>query len=92
MFVLINVIISFAISIVCGLFLPDAAANGIRFLYSLVLLLPGLAMVVRRLHDVGRSGWWYLLVFTFVGIFVILVFLCMPSQEGENKYGPQPED
>ncbi len=48
---------------------------------GLALLLPGLAAAVRRLHDVGRSGWWYLLIFTGVGVFVLLYWYVQPSGE-----------
>jgi uncharacterized membrane protein YhaH (DUF805 family) len=91
MFVLINIVISAAVGIVCSLVFNESVASGIDSLYGLVLLLPSLGMVIRRLHDVGRSGWWYLLVFTIIGGIVVFIFLCLPSQEGENKYGPQPE-
>jgi uncharacterized membrane protein YhaH (DUF805 family) len=62
-------------------------------LFSLGLLLPALAIAVRRLHDTGRSGWWYLLIFVccFGGI-VLIVFYCLPSSLEDNKYGPNPNN
>ena len=54
---------------------------------SLVVLLPGWAVFVRRLHDVNRSGWWMLLVLTVIGIFVLLYWMIKNSDQGENSYG-----
>jgi uncharacterized membrane protein YhaH (DUF805 family) len=58
---------------------------------ALVLLLPSLAVVVRRLHDTGRSGWWYwIALIPFVGGIILLVFVCSAST-GSNQYGNGPE-
>lgn len=54
----------------------------------LVLFLPGLGVSVRRLHDSGRSGWWYLIAWLPFGGLVLLVFQLMPSDAGPNRYGP----
>ncbi len=54
-------------------------------IYSLAILIPSIAIGVRRMHDLGRSGWW------IICPFVNLVFLCLDSQPGENKYGPNPK-
>ena len=60
-------------------------------LFNLAFLLPNLAVSVRRLHDTGRSGWWFLLNFLCcVGGIVLLVWYCQGSEEGENEYGPEP--
>ena len=60
--------------------------------YGIATLLPGIGVTVRRLHDTGRSGWWILIDFVpFVGWIVLLVFMCMDSQPGENKWGPNPK-
>ena len=57
---------------------------------TLALLIPGLAVCVRRLHDTGRSGWWYLLVFIpYIGGIAMLVIFCLKSDE-DNKYGSKP--
>ena len=61
-------------------------------LYCLVVLLPGLAVTVRRLHDTGRSGWWYLICLVpYVGSLVLLVFTCLDSKPEENRWGPSPK-
>ena len=59
-------------------------------LASLFFLLPGFALIARRLHDVGRSGWWFLIVFTVIGIPVVLYWLVKDSDKGKNAYGEGP--
>ena len=57
----------------------------------LVTFIPSLAVSVRRLHDIGKSGLYYLLVLIpIVGFILMLVWFCTPSEEGENAYGPDP--
>jgi uncharacterized membrane protein YhaH (DUF805 family) len=52
-----------------------------------------LAVVVRRLHDIGKSGWWYLIaLIPQFGFFGLLVLLCTDSQPGINQYGPNPKE
>jgi uncharacterized membrane protein YhaH (DUF805 family) len=64
--------------------------------YSLAVLIPSLAVSIRRLHDTGKSGWWILLgvipIINFIGIFVLLFFYVQDSQAGENQYGPNPKE
>ena len=54
---------------------------------TLVLLLPQLAVACRRLHDIGRSGWWQLLILTGIGFILLVIWWVRPSQEEENRYG-----
>ena len=83
--------------VIMGLILGEAGAllgMGLLVLLGLALLLPMLGVTVRRLHDGGRSGWWFLLALipfvNFIGAWVILVFLIMDGQPGDNQYGPVP--
>jgi len=62
----------------------------IQSLVGLALFLPGLAVSVRRLHDLDRTGWWFLLVFTIIGAIVLLVWDCMKGTTGPNRFGPDP--
>ena len=58
---------------------------------ALALFLPTLAIQVRRLHDIGWSGWWILVSFIpYIGGLVLVVLYCLPSQVGTNKYGVHP--
>jgi uncharacterized membrane protein YhaH (DUF805 family) len=57
------------------------------------LLVPGLAVGVRRLHDVGRSGWWLLIALVpLAGPIVLLVFACEDGQWEPNQWGPSPKN
>ena len=58
---------------------------------GLVYLVPLITAAIRRLHDTGRSGWWYLIVFVpFVGFIILIVFLATQGNPGQNEYGPPP--
>ncbi len=61
-------------------------------LAGLACLLPKLGVSVRRLHDIGRSGWWLLICLTCVGLIIVIIWECMDSQPGENKYGSNPKE
>jgi uncharacterized membrane protein YhaH (DUF805 family) len=87
MFTLVNVLISFALGIVGGML--HLAVLGT--LYSLAVLLPSIGVAVRRLHDIGRTGWWVLIALTGIGMIVLIVFYCLDSQPGDNEYGPNPK-
>lgn len=67
---------------------PDAG-QPISMLVSLGILLPNIAVAIRRLHDTGRTGWWLLIALVPVlGILVLIYFYIQPSEEGDNAYGP----
>ena len=58
----------------------------------LALVVPSITASVRRLHDTGRSGWWYLINFVpYIGGIVLIVFLALPSDPNENEYGAPEE-
>ena len=58
-------------------------------IYALALIVPSIAVSVRRLHDIGKSGWWILIALVpFVGGIILLVFHVMDSQPGANEFGP----
>jgi uncharacterized membrane protein YhaH (DUF805 family)/cold shock CspA family protein len=64
----------------------------LSILFFLAMLIPGVAVTVRRQHDIGLSGWFYLLAFLpYIGGMILLVFSLIPSQKHENKWGPVPE-
>jgi uncharacterized membrane protein YhaH (DUF805 family) len=62
----------------------------LQSLAGLGLFLPGLAVSIRRLHDLDRTGWWILLVITVIGAIVLLVWDCMKGTTGPNRFGPDP--
>ena len=69
----------------------DATFDPLGSIYSLLTFIPSIALTVRRLHDVGRSGWWLLLVFTIIGILVILFWSVQAGDRETNKFGPDAE-
>ena len=61
--------------------------------YGLAMLVPAIAVTARRLHDIGRSGWWILFgLIPLIGTIVLLVFMVLDSQDGENRFGPNPKE
>lgn len=89
MFVLFNIIISIVLSILESILHMRNVLTG---LYSLAVLVPSLAVGARRLHDMGKSGWWQLIsLIPIIGSIILLVFMCIDSQENENQYGPNPK-
>lgn len=64
-------------------------AVGIWGLFTLAIILPSIALTVRRLHDTGKSGWFFLIsLIPYVGGIAIIVLCCMDSQKGTNQWGP----
>jgi len=89
MFVLFNVIIGFVLGFIEGLAGGPGVLGGI---YGLAVLIPGVAVSVRRLQDTNRSGWWLLIgLVPLIGSIVLLVFMIQDGQPGENQYGPNPK-
>ena len=62
----------------------------VQSLVGVVLLLPGLAVSARRLHDLDRTAWWLLLIFTGIGIILLIIWDCMRGTRGPNRFGPDP--
>lgn len=61
-------------------------------LVALAILVPGLAVSFRRMHDIGKSAWWFLLgLIPLVGWIIVIVLLAKDSRPGENAYGPNPK-
>jgi len=73
--------------------LPGIIFGAGVFVLILGLFLPHLCVTVRRIHDTGASGWWYLLFFLpYAGGLIGIVWMCIPGTQGRNKYGPSPFD
>lgn len=68
-----------------------ALLTAIVGLVALFLIIPFITVTVRRLHDVGRSGWWWWLHFIPLIGTIVLVIFCVGESQGPNKYGPGPE-
>ncbi len=86
MYVLISVVVLIMLSIVNALAGADVPA--LPAYYTLAVLLPSLAVTVRRLHDIDRSGWWLLILLVpILGAIVLLVFMAAKGSEMANRYG-----
>ncbi len=69
-----------------NLVLQNMDQTPIYSIFILATALPGIAVTTRRLHDVNRSGWWQLILFTGIGIFLLLYWELQPSQDEDNHY------
>jgi uncharacterized membrane protein YhaH (DUF805 family) len=89
-FFLVYILISLAINVLAAVVGDWIAILG--SLVGLALLIPNLAVSVRRLHDTGRSGWWLLVgLIPLLGFILLLVWFASDSQPGANEYGPNPK-
>ncbi len=94
-FILFSTIITFIVT-----FIDIAVSTGtgldiqlLGTLYGLAVVLPSLGVLVRRLHDTGRSGWYvFISIIPVIGMIVLLVWLATDSQSGMNQYGPNPKE
>ena len=96
LFVLFCLVVSIVLAIVDRGIGTYSAAAGVGLLggiFSLAVLLPGIGVSVRRLHDTSRSGWWLLIaLIPLIGEIVLLVFMVQDSSTGTNAYGPSPKE
>ena len=84
-------ILASIVALVIDLFVfPDMDIRPVNTIVSLALFLPGLAVAIRRLHDLDRTGWWFLIAFTVIGLILLFVWYCMKGTTGPNRYGPDP--
>lgn len=91
MFMLVNVLVMFGLNFLSVIF-DSSILRVPAFLYILAVLIPSLAVYVRRLHDTNHSAWWILLgLIPIVGSIILLIFLVTDSQAGDNMYGPNPK-
>ncbi len=87
--VLMNVIIGFVAGIISA-FIPVVML--LVWVYSLATLIPSIALCMRRLHDIGKSGVWILISFVpLVGAILLIVWFCKEGDAGNNAYGPDPK-
>jgi uncharacterized membrane protein YhaH (DUF805 family) len=94
-FILFNMIAAFLLGLIDGMIGSFSTKVNIGLfsgIYLLVILIPGLAVSVRRLHDTSRSGWWLLIALVpIIGGIVLFIFTLLDSKPGENQYGQNPK-
>lgn len=89
MFILANFIVALVFGTIDTIIGWGQILSGI---YSLAVLLPSIAVCIRRLHDIGKSGWWLLIcLIPLVGGIWLLVLFCQDSQYGANQWGENPK-
>ena len=80
------------VDVIAGTYSEEAEMGLFSGLFVLATLIPTIAVLVRRLHDTDRSGWWVLINFIpLIGSLVLLVFAVLDSQPGANRFGPNPK-
>ena len=81
-------LVSIVANIIDGIIFGGPVLAG---LVGLGLIIPGIAVGVRRLHDIDRSGWWYLIVFVpLIGVLVLIYWFVQPGTTGDNEFGSDP--
>jgi len=95
LFLLFNIIVEAVLSVVdlaTGTFNPRVGTGLLGGVYYLLVLVPSLAVAVRRLHDTNRVGWWlFVSLIPLVGAIILLFFLAQDGDAGANRYGPDPK-
>ncbi len=91
-FVLAYTIVAVIAGVLDGSMSPHGSTGPISLIFTLALLLPSLAVSVRRMHDTNRSGWWVLIsVIPIVGVLVFLYFAVQDGTAGANRFGADPK-
>jgi uncharacterized membrane protein YhaH (DUF805 family) len=92
---LFNILIAFVLGFIdnaTGLVSSEFNIGLLGTLYTLAVLIPGIAVSIRRLHDTDRSGWWLLLaLIPIIGGIILLVFMVFDSTPGDNRFGSNPK-
>lgn len=88
--VLFEVLVSIVASILDVAIFPLNDISPLNAIASLLLFLPSLAVSIRRLHDIDRTGWWVLISLTVIGIVLLIIWNCLRGTIGPNRFGPDP--
>jgi uncharacterized membrane protein YhaH (DUF805 family) len=96
LFILLYMILSVVATVLDASVFRNMAINGemgvVSLILSFALIVPLLAVAVRRLHDTDRSGWWILIgLIPLLGQLALLVFYCLDGTPGDNRFGPDPK-
>ena len=86
LFNFLNSMVASMIDVTFGLYNPETGYGVVNTIYAFAVLIPALAVGVRRMHDIGKSGWFFLI--PLFNIFLAVT----PGEVGENKYGPDPKE
>ncbi len=97
MFALFNIVIIIALAFLAGMLGSATNSEDLMsfpvLIYYLFIIIPSIAVAVRRLHDQNKSGWYYLVSFIpFIGGIWLLILMCTEGDSGPNQYGPDPKN
>ena len=88
--VLFAVLVGIVTGIMNSAVFPYTQPQPISTIASVIMVLPGLAVGFRRLHDIDRTAWWFLIGFTGIGLILPLVWACFRGTSGPNRFGRDP--
>lgn len=89
-FVLANLIISIILGIISGI--TGDQFGFLSLAYGLAIMIPSLAVAIRRLHDIGKSGWWiFICLIPLIGWIWLIILYATEGVAGDNQYGPNPK-
>ena len=92
LFQIIFLVIAMGIDAITGLSAQGSPVGVFYMLYVLGTIIPSLAVVVRRLHDINKSGWMYFVILIpFIGSIWLLILMLTEGTQGDNNYGPDPK-
>tara|TARA_B100000795_G_C22755200_1_gene421192 strand:- start:1099 stop:1464 length:366 start_codon:yes stop_codon:yes gene_type:complete len=96
MYTLVNILVIVVLALLDNLtgmsYMEGMPYGYLTLLYTLAVFIPGLAVAIRRLHDMGKSGWWYLIgLVPFIGGIWLVILLATDGQPQENEYGSNPK-
>ena len=92
-FAIVAMVLDNVLGLTFNLYGQSLGYGWLYLIYCLAVFIPGLAVAVRRLHDIGKSGWNYFIgLIPLVGAIILLVWFCKDSQAGENKWGVNPKE
>lgn len=92
LFYFIFLVVAVILDNLLGITIEDTGIGPLYFISILAMIIPGLAVTVRRLHDVGKSGWFYFIVLIpIIGSIWLLVLMATDGMPGRNQYGPNPK-
>ena len=88
LFSILGGIITFIVDVEILGYSIDSEYSPINSIFSIVLLIPTIAVSCRRLHDINKSGWWQLLYFTIIGGILLIIWFAFEGEKKKNRFGP----
>ena len=84
-------IVAVIAGIIDAFLFPENLLGVVGGMWTLAILLPSLAVAIRRLHDINKVGWWYLIIFIpLIGAIILIVWACRKGDASDNRFGPDP--